>query len=350
MIFKKKRVLGKGVILWMAVCLSSMLCVTIIVPGLLVKKIPDGGAQSPIQIAKDGLLQETITEQGLMIPVYLTKKATIETVPLEQYVKGVLAAEMPIEFELEALKAQAMAARTYVVRRVLEKDYSNMPVSDALVTDTTAHQAYITEQELRDRWDKRYETNMAKIDRAVNETKDLILTYEHKPINATFFSTSNGYTENSEDYWPFKSPYLRSVPSPWDIKLSSRYQETVDLSYKSMLQKLGVTSIATTGTSAKNMKVLAWSTGHRIKTITIGGKIFSGREVREKLGLASSQFTWTWSGSKITFTSYGYGHGVGLSQWGANGMAKEGKTAEQIVTYYYTGISIEKATPFIRKS
>ncbi|MDQ0872183.1 stage II sporulation protein D [Paenibacillus sp. V4I3] len=350
MIFKKKRVLGKGVILWMAVCLSSMLCVTIIVPGLLVKKIPDGGAQSPIQIAKDGLLQETITEQGLMIPVYLTKKATIETVPLEQYVKGVLAAEMPIEFELEALKAQAMAARTYVVRRVLEKDYSNMPVSDALVTDTTAHQAYITEQELRDRWDKRYETNMAKIDRAVNETKDLILTYEHKPINATFFSTSNGYTENSEDYWPFKSPYLRSVPSPWDIKLSSRYQETVDLSYKSMLQKLGVTSIATTGTSAKNMKVLAWSTGHRIKTITIGGKIFSGREVREKLGLASSQFTWTWSGSKITFTTYGYGHGVGLSQWGANGMAKEGKTAEQIVTYYYTGISIEKATPFIRKS
>jgi stage II sporulation protein D len=350
MMFKKKRVLGKGVILWMAVCLSSMLCVTIIVPGLLVKKIPDGGAPPPIQTAKNGLTEETITEQGLMIPVYLTKKSTIETVPLEQYVKGVLAAEMPVEFELEALKAQAMAARTYVVRRVLEKDYSNMPVNDALVTDTTAHQAYITEQELRDRWDKRYESNMAKIDRAVNETKDLILTYEQKPINATFFSTSNGYTENSEDYWPFKSPYLRSVPSPWDIKLSSRYQETVDLSYKSMLQKLGVTSIATTGASAKNMKVLAWSTGHRIKSITIGGKIFSGREVREKLGLASSQFTWKWSGSKITITTYGYGHGVGLSQWGANGMAKEGKTAEQIVTYYYTGISIEKATPFIQKS
>ncbi len=350
MMLKKKRVINHRVILWMAVCLSSMLCVTIIVPGLLVKKIPDGGAPPPIQIAKNGLTEETITEQGLMIPVYLTKKATIETVPLEQYVKGVLAAEMPVEFELEALKAQAMAARTYVVRRVLEKDYSNMPVSDALVTDTTAHQAYITEQELRDRWDKRYETNMAKIDRAVNETKDLILTYEHKPINATFFSTSNGYTENSEDYWPFKSPYLRSVPSPWDIKLSSRYQETVDLSYKSMLQKLGVTSIATTGTSAKNMKVLAWSTGHRVKSITIGGKIFSGREVREKLGLASSQFTWKWSGSKITITTYGYGHGVGLSQWGANGMAKEGNTAEQIVTYYYTGISIEKATPFIQKS
>ena len=226
--FKKKCVISHGVILWMAVCLSSMLCVTIIVPGLLVKKIPDGDVPPPVQISKDGHAQETMTEQGLMIPVYLTKKATIETVPLEQYVKGVLAAEMPVEFELEALKAQAMAARTYVVRRVLEKDYSNMPVSDALVTDTTAHQAYLTDQELREKWDKsKYETNMAKIDRAVNETKDIILTYEHKPINATFFSTSNGYTENSEDYWPFKSPYLRSVPSPWDIKLSSRYQETV---------------------------------------------------------------------------------------------------------------------------
>ncbi|MBP1965765.1 stage II sporulation protein D [Paenibacillus aceris] len=347
---KKKRVPGRGVILWMAVCLSSMLFVIILVPGLLVKKISDGDPSSA-QTTDYGPNQETVTQQGLMIPVYLTKKSVVETVPLEQYVKGVLAAEMPVEFELEALKAQAMAARTYVVRRVLEKDYSNMPVDDALVTDTTAHQAYLTDQELKEKWGTgSYETNMAKIDRAVNETKDMILTYGHKPINATFFSTSNGYTENSEDYWPFKSPYLRSVPSPWDMKLSSRYQETVDITYKTMLQKLGVTSIATTGTGARSMKVLEWSTGHRIKKMTIGGKTFSGREVREKLGLASSQFAWKWSGSKITFTTYGYGHGVGLSQWGANGMAKEGKTAEQIVTYYYTGISIEKAAPFIPKS
>jgi stage II sporulation protein D len=346
---KKKRALNHRAILWVAVCLSTMLCVTIVIPGLLVKKIPHQSATNP-DITKE--LPVQTTDQGLMVPVYLTKKEAIETVPLEQYVKGVLAAEMPIEFELEALKAQAMAARTYVVRRVLDQDYSNMPVRDALVTDTTAHQAYLSEQELRDKWDKRtFEVNMAKIDRAVNETKDAILTYQHQPINATFFSTSNGYTENSEDYWPFKIPYLRSVPSPWDVKLSPRYQETVQLSYKSVLQKLGVTSIATVGTSSKGMKVLEWSAGHRIKSMTIGGKTFSGREVREKLGLASSQFAWKWKGSQqIEFTTYGYGHGVGLSQWGANGMAKEGKTAEEIVSYYYTGISIEKAAPFIKKS
>ncbi|MBD0384297.1 stage II sporulation protein D [Paenibacillus sedimenti] len=345
---KALKSLNVRVILWMAVCLSTMLCVTIIVPGLLVKKIPH--TNSPVHTGSD--LAAQTTEQGLMIPVYLTKKNMVETVPLELYVKGVLAAEMPIEFELEALKAQAMAARTYVVRRVLEKDYSNMPVNDALVTDTTAHQAYLSEQELRDKWDKSmYEANMAKIDRAVNDTKDMILTYQHQPINATFFSTSNGYTENSEDYWPYKIPYLRSVPSPWDAKLSPRYQETIQISYKSMLQKLGVTSIATVSTSSKGMKVIEWSAGRRIKSMTIGGKIFSGREVREKLGLASSQFSWKWKGpQQIEFTTYGYGHGVGLSQWGANGMAKEGKTAEQIVAYYYTGISIEKATPFIKKS
>ncbi|MGG1519801.1 stage II sporulation protein D [Paenibacillus oryzisoli] len=348
--FKKRRVIRKEVILWMAVCLSSMLAVTIIVPSLLVKKIPSGASAYPVPI-EGAQLQEAVSEKGLMIPVYLTKQAKIQTVPLEAYVKGVLAAEMPVSFELEALKAQAMAARTYVVRRVIEKDYSNMPVDDALVTDTTAHQVYLTDEELRDKWGKSdYETNMAKIDRAVSETKDKILTYNHEPINATFFSTSNGYTENSEDYWPFKSPYLRSVASPWDEKLSSHYKETVTLSYKTLLQKLGVPSISTIDGSAKGMKVLTWSDGHRIKSMTIGGKVFTGREVREKLGLASSQFSWKWSGSQIAITTYGYGHGVGLSQWGADGMAKEGKTAEQIVTYYYTGISIENATPFIRKS
>jgi len=350
--YKKKRALkalNHRVILWMAVCLSTMLCVTIIVPGLLVKKISPADHAVPPDSQN---LPVQATEQGLMVPVYLTKKDTVETVPLEQYVKGVVAAEMPVEFELEALKAQAMAARTYVVRRALEQDYSQVPVSDALVTDTTAHQAYLSEQELRDKWSgKSYEANMAKLDRAVNETKDRILTYNHQPINATFFSTSNGYTENSEDYWPYKIPYLRSVPSPWDTKLSPRYQETVQMSYKDLLQKLGVTSIATVSTNSKGMKVLEWSAGHRIKSMTIGGKVFSGREVREKLGLASSQFTWKWNGSQqIAFTTYGYGHGVGLSQWGADGMAKEGKTAEQIVSYYYTGISIEQAAPFMTKS
>ncbi|WP_231571172.1 stage II sporulation protein D [Gordoniibacillus kamchatkensis] len=212
------------------------------------------------------------------------------------------------------------------------------------MTDTVAHQAYISVDELhrRETSSPAAAAQMERLNRAVQETKDLILTYDGKPINATFFSTSNGYTENSEDYWGVYTPYLRSVASPWDAKLSPRYKETVTFSYKELLQKLGVASISASAGRSTAIKVLGWTEGHRIKTISIGGKTFSGKDVREKLGLNSTQFAWTWRGNQLDITTTGYGHGVGMSQWGANGMAKEGKTAEQIVKYYYQGIAIEK--------
>jgi stage II sporulation protein D len=324
--------------------LSLLVVVTTIIPGLLVKKIP-----SRVVSPTPGAQTRTVeAEQNLMIPVYLSKKATIETVSLEAYVRGVVAAEMPIEFELEALKAQAMAARTYMMRRITEQDFSKVPTRDAWVTDTTAHQVYISEADLQHKWQGQTLTdNLNKINQAVKETQDLILTYAQKPINATFFSTSNGYTENSEDYWDVKVPYLVSVPSPWDAALSPRYQDTVSISYKTVLQKLGLSNISSASSSKTAMKVLETSTGHRIKRMTIGGKIISGREVREKLGLASSQFDWKWKGDQIEFTTYGSGHGVGLSQWGAEGMAKQGKTAEDIVKYYYKGISITRASDIL---
>jgi stage II sporulation protein D len=343
--YKKKVRFKPGAILWATFGLSLLLIVTIIIPGLLVRKIPHSATGS---VPHSPAAQSVMGSQSLMIPVYLSKKAAVETLPLEDYVKGVVAAEMPVEFELEALKAQAMAARTYIVRRIMDKDFSEVPTSDAWVTDTTAHQAYTSLDDLKAEWgSKTYETNIAKINRAVEETKDLVLTYGGKPINATFFSTSNGYTENSEDYWPDKIPYLRSVPSPWDIKLSSRYQATVTFDYKTVLQKLGVSNISTVNSRSTGIQVLERSAGHRIKKMKIGGKTFSGREVREKLDLASSGFDWKWQGTQLVFTTYGYGHGVGLSQWGAEGMAKQGKTADEIVSYYYTGISITKAAALL---
>jgi stage II sporulation protein D len=332
-------------ILWITVLFSALMTVTILLPGLIAKKIqPHHSIPGAVT---DSMEANASTSNSIMIPVYLTQKKQIETVSLEAYVRGVLAAEMPIEFEPEALKAQAMASRTYMVRRILDQDFSNVPVKNAWVTDTVAQQAYISLEDLKSKWGSSSSANMDKINRAVKETEGMILTYENRPINATFFSTSNGYTENSEDYWPDKIPYLRSVLSPWDIKLSPSYQSIVTLGYKSVLQKLGVSGISTVSTRSNGIKILEWSAGHRVKKITIGGKIFSGREVREKLGLASSQFDWKWKGSELEFITYGYGHGVGLSQWGANGMAKEGKTCEEIVRYYYTGISIGKASSFL---
>lgn len=279
----------------------------------------------------------------LSIRVYLTKEERIETVPLETYVQGVLAGEMPIDFELEALKAQAIAARTYIVRRIGLKDRSGMKDEQADVTDTIEHQVYIPIAALARKWTgEEKKEKLAKLKQAAEETRGLVITYEGEPIQAAFFSTSNGYTENSEDYWAQPLPYLRSVASPWDAYISPRYKETVKLTKREFYLKMGLSGKNAAAKPA--IKVIEKTDGNRIKTIKINGETFSGREVRERLDLASSQFTWTIQKDMVTITTFGFGHGVGMSQWGANGMAQEGRKAEDIIRHYYTGTKVEQAS------
>ncbi|APB69304.1 stage II sporulation protein D [Paenibacillus polymyxa] len=282
------------------------------------------------------------------VRVYVTSTGRTETLPLEQYIVGVVAAEMPPSFEGEALKAQAIAARTFIARRLLADDTSGAPAG-ADVTDTVKHQAYISKAKLTREWGHSGKSaELAKIQQAVRDTKDTIMVYEGKPITASFFSTSNGYTENSEDVWARAVPYLRSVSSPWDKQLAPRYTETVTLSRQSVFDRLGLsrTAIAasTGGGRMPEIRILSKTEGHRIKKIEVGGSIFTGPEIRNKLGLRSAEFTWKAEGDRIAITTYGYGHGVGMSQWGANGMAKEGHTATQILLHYYTGISFAQAS------
>ncbi|WP_243633393.1 stage II sporulation protein D [Paenibacillus xerothermodurans] len=340
------------VLQWVAACLSGFIAVIVAVPSILEKDTP---APSPTPAAFDDDAPVIIerkqaeTTPSLEVALYLTKQKKVVRLELNQYVRGVIAAEMPIEFELEAMKAQAMAARTYIIRRYVQQDFSNVPVAGAWVTDTIAHQAYVSDDELKQRWGAdAYTANSDKLDRAVNETEDFILTYADEPIQANFFSTSNGYTENSEDYWNAYIPYLRSVPSPWDIHLSPRYAETVSISAKELQRRLGTNRmIPVSAGKSSGLRVLETSQGRRIKKMTVGGKVFSGREIRERLGLNSSHFQWNWKGTDLIITTFGYGHGVGMSQWGANGMAREGKTAEEIVKHYYTGIAIQSAASLI---
>jgi stage II sporulation protein D len=290
-----------------------------------------------------------ITSSSLVIPIYLSKEQQIARVPLEQYVAGVVAAEMPPDFELEALKAQAIASRTYIIRRIVDHDYSGVPVKGAWVTDTVANQAYAGDQQLHEEWGTlKYKDNMARIKRAVDETAGLIITYADKPINATFFSTSNGYTENSEDYWGDYVPYLRSVSSPWDAKLSPKYKQIVRMPYKQFLTKLGIETALPVNAASNSMQKAETSQGHRIEKIRIAGKLFSGKDIREKLQLNSSAFSWRMSGETIEITTIGSGHGVGMSQWGANGMAQEGKTAADILKHYYTGIELQSDSKYMK--
>lgn len=288
-----------------------------------------------------------------MVRVYLSGTRQIESVALEQYVRGVLAAEMPSSFELEALKAQAMAARTYIMRRLLAKDTSGTP-EGADVTDTVAHQAYKPLAEM----ERLPKNAAAKLSRAVEETKDLIVTYDGKPIMAAFFSTSNGYTENAEDYWGSPIPYLKSVPSPWDEQVAPKYAERTTFQMNALLSELGVSvqslklqsDVRTSGkiTSfqgiGNQLHIVSRTAGKRVGQVQIGSERFTGREIREKLGLRSSAFDWSVDNDKLVITTYGFGHGVGMSQYGAQGMAKEGATAEQIVTYYYRDVKLDKAS------
>lgn len=337
----------RQVTVYMAASLAGAFLLTLLFASLI-SHFADNGKPAkavPLPAVQEAAAPARLLEESTpVVPVYVTKENRIDQVPIEAYVRGVVAAEMPVEFELEALKAQALAARTYIARRLETGDVSQIPAAGkgAIVTDTVSHQAYLTREQLAAKWSgSSAEVNMAKLNRAVLETQGQIIAYEGKPINAVFFSTSNGFTENSEDYWGDAVPYLRSVPSPWDKKLSPRYKETVTMPYRSFLSKLGLNGTVTASSVVSGAKAATTTDGGRIAQIRIGGKSFSGRDVREKLGLNSSQFEWKLKGSDVEITTYGYGHGVGMSQWGANGMAKEGKTASDIVRYYYKGVSVE---------
>ncbi len=275
----------------------------------------------------------------VMVKVYRTQKKQVETLPLETYIEGVVSAEMPAEFELEALKAQALAARTYIIRRLKEGKFDDVP-QGAQVLDTVQHQAYLDDQERKARWGDLYEWKRKRIAQAVKETAGIVLTYQGQPIDATFFSTSNGFTENADEYWNQSIPYLRSVASPWDRE-SPRFEEKKVVSVKEFEQKMGVRLDQAVSSNGNWYTILERTTGNRIGKIRIGDKEFTGRETRERLGLNSAAFYLEKEGDQIWITTRGYGHGVGMSQWGANGMAKSGKSAEQIVKYFYQGISLQ---------
>lgn len=324
-----------------------LICI-LIIPAIVVQFVPQknvGQVQERIE------LQESESDKlapVINIAVYREAQDKIEKLTLENYIRGVVAAEMPTEFELEALKAQALAARTYIIRRLVDKDFSDVP-EGAVVSDTIRHQVYLSDEELRERWGLDFERNMGRINQAVNETMGQVLTYEGKPITATFFSTSNGFTENSEEYWNAEIPYLRSVESPWDVE-SPKYEEVMNMSIEDFQQRLGVELAQPASTAQEPLiEIISRTAGNRVKEVKVGEKTFSGKELREKLDISSSHFDMQLKDREVVIRTKGWGHGVGMSQWGANGMAKEGYAAEDIVKYYYTGIDVQDYREWIVK-
>ncbi len=265
------------------------------------------------------------------IRVKRLNKDTIERIPLEVYITGVLAGEMPINFDLEALKAQAVASRSYALKRI---EYNKDKEFD--VVDSVMNQVYLDDEYLHTAWGSNYIKNINKLRTAVNETIDEYLEYDGEVIDALFFSTSNGYTEDSGNIFNFTTPYLQSVESPWDKDVTDIYQ-TKKMSLTEFYKLLNLPY-----TKNLNIEILKRSKTKRILLLKINNNKFKGTEIYNKLSLKSTDFTIELYGDYVLITMIGYGHGVGMSQYGAEGMAKAGYTYNEILKHYYTGTNLKK--------
>lgn len=266
------------------------------------------------------------------VRVKRAKKNVIEEIPLEEYVAGVVAGEMPISFEVEALKTQAVASRTYVLKKM--EDNKN---NEYDVDDTTNYQVFLDEESLKEKWQDNYTVNINKIRTAVNETIDEYLSYNDEIIDALFFSTSNGYTEDSDLVFSKSLPYLRSVESSWDQKVSKAFNSETTMSLQEFYERLSLTY-----NDELNIEIIKRSKTNRILKININNKEFAGREIYNKLGLRSTDFEISKLGNNVLIKTKGYGHGVGMSQYGAQGMALDNYNYEQILKHYYQNVEIKK--------
>lgn len=248
------------------------------------------------------------------------------TLELEEYLVGVLAAEMPASFNIEALKAGAVAARTYALKSINK---------NRKLTDTESTQSYNDILQLKQKWGSEFDKYYNKILDAVKSTEGVYMTYNGQYIDAVYHASNNGYTLSAVDVWKNDVPYLKSVESKWDIGTTS-YLKTKVFKLFDFNDKLGIEL-----SESSIININRDKTNHVLE-IQIDENIFTGIQFRNKLGLRSTDFEIVLDNDNVIITTRGYGHGVGLSQYGANAMANNGYNYIDILNHYYTGITIAK--------
>ena len=265
-----------------------------------------------------------------------------EELHLDEYLYGVVSAEMPASFEEEALKAQAIVARTYTLYKVVNsnKKHGENDICD----DSICCQAWISKEDRFAKWDEKDRTTYwNKIVNAVNSTQGKIITYEGKPINAFFHANSGGATEAPVNVWGGTGyPYLQTVTTAGE-DVYSQYASDVTITKKEFEEKIKKlhSDFEINFEEEECIKIEEYTEGNRIKIIKVGNLKLSGVEIRNIFALRSANFKITIDGENIEFEVTGYGHGVGMSQTGADSLAKQGKSYEEIIKHYYTGVEIE---------
>jgi stage II sporulation protein D len=296
----------------------------------------------------EGVIKNDLLPKISKVNVIISKENIIKEISLEDYVIGVVAAEMPAEFGIEALKAQSVAARTYALAHV--KELGGTPCKNgngADLCDTVHCQAYMTKEERMKLWSKSSgEKYWDKIKMAVEATQGQVLSYNNSLVMAPYyFATSSGKTENSEDVFTTTVPYLRSVESPGE-EVANNFKSSKLFKYKDLSQIINDNYSSAKVTSAnikKQITIIDRTDAGSVKTIKIGNITITGSKFRAMLGLKSSNFQIKFNSNDVEIGSSGYGHGVGMSQWGANAMAKQGKSYIEILSHYYQGTELFKS-------
>ncbi len=289
--------------------------------------------------------EASVNEVPISVVLYNHADAVIDNVLLEDYVVGVVAAEMPHSFDVEALKAQAVAARTFALSRAKGLYSSKDEHYGADVCTNPGHcQSWISKERFLEAYGN--EDDWQKISQAVSETKNIVITYEGNLINPLYHSNSGGVTEDIKDVWlnVAEVPYLKSVYSPFEEDYS-QYEKSTVFSWDEIKNKTEnrYPEAKLGDEGVQDFEIMSYSASGRIEQVRLGSVIIAGTELRELLGLRSTNLEIRFlDDNMIEITSRGYGHGVGMSQCGADALAKNGYNYKEILEFYYTGITVEE--------
>ena len=326
--------------------ITCIIFLTFLIPTLFTREFQTKEVSEKVEqnIQIDNTTEEiqeyTYSKYGT-IKLLHVKTGEIEELKLDDYLLGVVSAEMPANFADEALKAQAVVARTYTIYTI-QNNVGKHEGAD-ICDDSACCQAFITKEDRMNRWDEaERESNWSKIENAVFSTQGKVITYEGNVINSFFHSNSGGKTEGVSSVWGGTDlPYLQSVETAGEDAYS-QYASEASFTKQEFEEKIKQNHPDFTIDYASEdcIKILEYTDGNRVKTVKIGNLELSGVEVRTMLGLRSANFSVEINGDNIKFTVKGYGHGVGMSQTGADALANQGSNYEEIIKHFYTGVEI----------
>lgn len=291
--------------------------------------------RSPIPVVVD---YESV--HSTWIKVWFDDTGELRDMLLEEYLFGVVAAEVPASYSMEALKAQTVAARTYSLYSISHGGCNTNSDAD-ICTSSSCCQAYRTEEQLKERWGEEYAYYHSCIDKALMDTAGEVLLYNNKPIDAMYHASSGGYTENSENVYANEIPYLRSVESPHEVGSRLSGEKTYTLAdFVAAANGAKPDANLTVETIAEQVKILSNYPSGRVEKMQLGNVEITGKQARKMFSLDSALFTLEITDTEIIFHTKGFGHGVGMSQSGANGMALDGADYKTILLHYYTGVTL----------